>query len=40
MKAWLDRVSWNLAVWLGLVEPPKPQPIPVRAQPARPQRRR
>ncbi|WP_342769574.1 PA1414 family protein [Stutzerimonas urumqiensis] len=35
MKAWLNRVSWNLAVLLGWVEPPRPQPIPVRVQPRR-----
>ncbi|WP_336605464.1 PA1414 family protein [Stutzerimonas stutzeri] len=32
MKAWLNSVCWNLAVALGFVEPPRLQPIPVRAQ--------
>jgi len=32
MKAWLNRMCWNIAVALGLIEPPRPQPIPVRAQ--------
>lgn len=32
MKAWLNRMCWNLAVALGLIEPPRLQPIPVRAQ--------
>jgi hypothetical protein len=32
MKAWLSSVCWNLAVALGFIEPPRLQPIPVRAQ--------
>ncbi|WP_407296912.1 PA1414 family protein [Stutzerimonas zhaodongensis] len=32
MKAWLSSVCWNLAVALGFVEPPRLQPIAVRAQ--------
>lgn len=32
MKAWLNSVCWNLAVALGFIEPPRLQPIPVRAQ--------
>ena len=32
MKAWLNNVCWNLAVALGFIEPPRLQPIPVRAQ--------
>lgn len=32
MKAWLNRVCSDLAVALGFVEPPRLQPIPVRAQ--------
>ncbi|WP_282096978.1 PA1414 family protein [Stutzerimonas nosocomialis] len=39
MKAWLNRMCVNLAVALGLVEPPRLQPIPVRAQ-RQPQDRR
>lgn len=31
MKARLREISWKLAVLLGLVEPPRMQPIPVRA---------
>ncbi|WP_313109951.1 PA1414 family protein, partial [Stutzerimonas nitrititolerans] len=25
MKAWLNRVCWELAVALGFIEPPRPQ---------------
>lgn len=32
MKAWLENVIWNLGVALGFIEPPRLQPIPVRAQ--------
>jgi len=32
MKAWLNRVCWELAVALGFIEPPRPQPIPIRAE--------
>lgn len=32
MKAWLNTVFWNLGVALGFIEPPRLQPIPVRAQ--------
>lgn len=32
MKAWLSSVYWNLAVVLGFIDPPRLQPIPVRAQ--------
>lgn len=32
MKAWLNRVCWNLAVALGFIEPPRLQPIPVRSK--------
>ncbi|MFG3503048.1 PA1414 family protein [Pseudomonas sp. NPDC047963] len=32
MKAWLNSVCWKLAVALGFIEPPRLQPIPVRAQ--------
>ena len=41
MKAWLNEVFGRLAVSLGFVEPPRMQPIPVRAQrdQARPRRR-
>jgi hypothetical protein len=42
MKARLNQIIWKLAVALGLVEPPRMQPIPVRAQrdaAARPRRR-
>lgn len=31
MKAWLNSVRWNLAVALGLVEPPRLEPVRVRA---------
>ncbi|MGA6100197.1 PA1414 family protein [Stutzerimonas marianensis] len=31
MKAWLNSVCWNLAVALGFIEPPRPQPIRVEA---------
>lgn len=42
MKARLNQIIWKMAVALGLVEPPRMQPIPVRAQldaAARPRRR-
>ncbi|WP_312763072.1 PA1414 family protein [Stutzerimonas balearica] len=42
MKARLNQIIWKMAVTLGLVEPPRMQPIPVRAQrdaAARPRRR-
>ncbi len=32
MKTWLNDLYWKLAVSLGLVEPPRMQPIPVQAQ--------
>jgi len=32
MKAWLNSVIWNLGVALGFIEPPRLQPIPVRAE--------
>jgi len=32
MKAWLNSVFWNLGVALGFIEPPRLQPIPVRAE--------
>lgn len=32
MKAWLEKVYWELAVALGFIEPPRLQRIPVRAQ--------
>lgn len=32
MKTWLNDLYWRLAVALGLVAPPRMQPIPVRAQ--------
>jgi len=32
MKAWLNEMYWKLAVALGLIEPPRMQPIPVRAR--------
>lgn len=32
MKAWLSSVCWNLGVALGFIEPPRLQPIPIRAQ--------
>ncbi|WP_260465650.1 PA1414 family protein [Stutzerimonas stutzeri] len=32
MKAWLNEMYWKLAVALGLIEPPRMQPIPVRTR--------
>ncbi|MEN2505347.1 PA1414 family protein [Stutzerimonas stutzeri] len=32
MKAWLSNVCWQLAVALGFIEPPRLQPIRVRAE--------
>ncbi|WP_267912282.1 PA1414 family protein [Stutzerimonas stutzeri] len=32
MKARLNEVFWKLAVALGLIEPPRLQPVPVRAR--------
>lgn len=32
MKARLNEMFWKLAVALGLIEPPRLQPIPVRAE--------
>lgn len=32
MKARLNEMFWKLAVALGLIEPPRMQPIPVRDQ--------
>jgi len=32
MKAWLNEVYWKLAVALGLIEPPRMQPIPAPAR--------
>jgi|GEM_PF-974768 len=33
MKAWLNEMYWKLAVALGLIkQPPRMQPIPVRAR--------
>jgi hypothetical protein len=40
MKAWLNEVFWKLAVTLGFIEPPRMQPIPVRAQRMQPAQRR
>lgn len=40
MKAWLNEVFWKLAVTLGFIEPPRMQPIPVRAQRTQPAQRR
>lgn len=36
MKAWLSGVCSNLAVALGFIEPPRLQPIPVRAERTKP----
>lgn len=30
MKRWLRTLAWQLGVSLGLIEPPRLQPIPVR----------
>ncbi len=40
MKARLNQIIWKVAVALGLVEPPRMQPIPVRAQREQDHRRR
>ncbi|WP_313087485.1 PA1414 family protein [Pseudomonas sp.] len=40
MKAWLSNVCWHLGVMLGLIEPPRLEPIRVRAQRDRPTHRR
>ncbi|EHY76361.1 hypothetical protein PstZobell_02846 [Stutzerimonas stutzeri ATCC 14405 = CCUG 16156] len=32
MKARLNEMFWKLAITLGLIEPPRMQPIPVRAR--------
>ena len=40
MKAWLENVYRDLAVALGLIEPPQLQRIPVRAQRDKPAPRR
>ncbi|WP_325063564.1 PA1414 family protein [Pseudomonas mangiferae] len=42
MRAWLSRFAWQVSVALGLQEPPRLQPIPVRhdARAAARQRRR
>ena len=41
MKAWLNNVCWELGVALGLIEPPRLQPIKVAVQPdKRPAQRR
>lgn len=40
MKAWLNSVCWNLAVALGLIEPPRLQPIKVRSHQDKPAARR
>ena len=29
MKLWLQNLAWQLGVALGLIEPPRMQPIPV-----------
>lgn len=31
MKLWLETLAWKLGVMLGLIEPPRLQPIPVRS---------
>ncbi|WP_279381562.1 MULTISPECIES: PA1414 family protein [unclassified Pseudomonas] len=31
MKVWLQGIAWKLAVTLGLIEPPRMQPIPIRS---------
>ncbi|EIK51671.1 hypothetical protein YO5_13158 [Stutzerimonas stutzeri TS44] len=40
MKARLREIGWKLAVALGLVEPPRMQPIPVRTERDPAERRR
>jgi len=40
MKARLNEMFWKLAVALGLIEPPRMQPIPVRAPREQDYRRR
>ncbi|MHB0763620.1 PA1414 family protein [Stutzerimonas sp. NM35] len=40
MKAWLNSMFWNLAVALGFIEPPRLQPVPVRAERKKPASRR
>lgn len=31
MKVWLHSIAWKLGVALGLIEPPRLQPIPIRS---------
>ncbi|CDF85329.1 PA1414 family protein [Pseudomonas sp. QL9] len=31
MKLWLETLAWKLGVMLGLIEPPRLQPIPIRS---------
>ncbi|WP_263144335.1 PA1414 family protein [Pseudomonas sp. RIT-PI-AD] len=38
MKAWFSRLAWQVSVALGLIEPPRLQPIPIPAEARRPTR--